>query len=87
MVGRKNNRYELAAGVCPKEVLITTNDDKIVNIKFAGGCEGNLEAIRLLTKGMEVDAVINLLSNTKCGKKATSCTAELCKLLTKMKSE
>ena len=51
--------------------------DKIRNIRFTGGCNGNLKAIAKLCEGMRAeDIAAKLLGNT-CGGKPTSCADQL----------
>ena len=50
---------------------------KIRNIRFTGGCNGNLKAIAKLCEGMcAEDIAAKLLGNT-CGGKPTSCADQL----------
>ena len=47
------------------------------NVKFTGGCPGNLQAISLLVEGMPAEEVIKKLQGITCGDKPTSCTDQL----------
>lgn len=60
-------------GVCASEITFDINDDKITNIKFYGGCNGNLKAIATLCEGMTVDEIEKKLKGNTCGFKPTSC--------------
>ena len=44
------------------------------NVKFKGGCNGNLKALAALTEGMTVDQVKDRLLGITCGLKNTSCS-------------
>ncbi|MEA4822479.1 MAG: TIGR03905 family TSCPD domain-containing protein, partial [Erysipelotrichales bacterium] len=46
-----------------------------------GGCNGNLKGISKLVEGKNVDDIIDLLKNTKCGNKNTSCPDQLARAL------
>ena len=62
-------------GVCATTIQFTRDGDKIRNIRFTGGCNGNLKAIAKLCEGMSAeDIAAKLLGNT-CGGKPTSCAA------------
>lgn len=64
-------------GVCASEILFDLDGDKVRNIKFIGGCNGNLKAISKLTEGMSVDEIEEKLRGNTCGMKKTSCTDQL----------
>ncbi len=74
-------------GVCSRAIDFTVEDGKITDIKFTGGCNGNLKGISELVKGMEIDEVINRLENIKCGFKSTSCPAQLAVALKQLKEK
>ena len=74
--------YRPDPGVCSRKIDITVNDDNIIeNVKFTGGCPGNLQGISRLVKGMTADQVITALSGVTCGAKSTSCPDQLAKAL------
>ena len=64
-------------GTCSREILFEIEDNKIVNVEFIGGCNGNLKGISSLVKGMDIDEVISRLEGTTCGMKSTSCPDQL----------
>lgn len=64
-------------GVCSRSIEITVEDDIVTDVKYSGGCNGNLKGIGELVKGMKVADVIEKLENIKCGFKNTSCPAQL----------
>ena len=68
-------------GVCSKKIEFDIIDDKLSNVKYTGGCNGNLKAISKLVEGMEVEEVIKRCKGIKCGFKNTSCTDQLVKAL------
>lgn len=51
--------------------------DIIKNVKFYGGCNGNLKGIGALVKGMQAQEVIKRCSGIRCGMKSTSCPDQL----------
>lgn len=68
-------------GVCSKQIIIEIEDDIIKSVKYIGGCNGNLQGIGALVKGMRVEDVIAKLDGIKCGMKNTSCPDQLANAL------
>lgn len=64
-------------GVCPMQIDFDINGDVITNIRFTGGCNGNLKAISKLVNGMTVDQIEGALKGNTCGRKSTSCADQL----------
>ena len=63
--------------VCAMEINFDIDGDKISNIEFIGGCNGNLKAISKLLDGMSVDYIESKLKGNTCGFKDTSCADQL----------
>ncbi len=74
-------------GVCSSSILIDVEDDIIKDVRYVGGCNGNLQGIGALVKGMKIDDVIERLQDIKCGFKNTSCPAQLAVALKEIKSK
>ncbi|MBR1726215.1 MAG: TIGR03905 family TSCPD domain-containing protein, partial [Muribaculaceae bacterium] len=53
----------------------------IQEVSFLGGCNGNLQGIGQLVKGMHRDQVISKLQGIRCGYKNTSCPDQLARAL------
>lgn len=70
------------SGVCSRAIDFDIVDNKLCNVSFQGGCNGNLKGIGSLVEGMEVDEAIKRLSGITCGYKSTSCPDQLAKALT-----
>lgn len=64
-------------GTCSQKIFFEIEDNKVKNVQFLGGCNGNLKGIGSLVDGMDVDEVIARLEGTTCGMKATSCPDQL----------
>lgn len=64
-------------GVCSQEINFEIEDNKVKNVSFIGGCNGNLKGIGSLVEGMDVNEVISRLEGITCGRKATSCPDQL----------
>lgn len=69
-------RYQ-TKGTCSREIIFEIEDNKVQNVEFIGGCNGNLKGISSLVKGMDIDDVIARLEGTTCGMKSTSCPDQL----------
>ena len=48
-------------GVCSRKINFDIVDGKLHNVRFTGGCPGNLAAISKLVEGMDALQVANLL--------------------------
>ena len=67
------------SGVCSILIEYDLDGDKVYNVKFTGGCNGNLKAIGILVDGMSVDELESKLSGNSCGMRPTSCADQLAK--------
>ena len=56
-------------------------DGVIKDVRFTGGCHGNLQGIAALIKGMRPEDVVARLEGIRCGQKQTSCPDQLAKAL------
>lgn len=74
-------------GTCSKMIELEIDGDTIKSVTFTGGCNGNLNGISSLVRGMKVDDVIARLKGTKCGFKNTSCPDQLAKALEEYKAK
>lgn len=68
-------------GTCSSMIDIETNGDIIEAVVFTGGCNGNLQGISALVKGMKIEDAIAKLKGIKCGFKNTSCPDQLARAL------
>ena len=73
-------------GTCSTHIELDIEDDKVKEVVFWNGCNGNLQGISRLVKGMAVSDVISRLKGIRCGTRSTSCPDQLCKALQEMKS-
>ena len=73
-------------GTCSSHIEIEVEDGVIKEVFFWGGCNGNLQGISRLVKGMKVDDVIAKLEGVRCGNRATSCPDQLCMALREMQA-
>ena len=68
-------------GVCSKCIYFDIEDNKVKNVSYVGGCNGNLKGISSLVEGMEITEAISRLEGITCGAKKTSCPDQLAKAL------
>lgn len=71
-------------GTCSDNIAIELEDGIVKDIKFGGGCDGNLKGISELVKGMKVSEVIKRLEGIKCGSNKSSCPDQLAQALREM---
>ncbi len=69
------------SGTCAREISFDYAGNKIYNIKFTGGCSGNLGAMSKLLDGQDMNKVCEMLEGNKCGPRATSCADQLVKAI------
>ena len=60
-------------GTCSREISFEIKDNKVYNIKFVGGCDGNLKAISKLCNGKDAQEIVDILKGNTCGPRKTSC--------------
>jgi len=69
-------------GTCSKLIHIELDDDNVIqDVRFFGGCNGNLQGIGALVKGQHPEAVIARLKGISCNGKPTSCPDQLARAL------
>lgn len=70
------------SGTCSRNIEFEITDDgKIGDVVFTGGCHGNLQGIAALVKGMKPADAIVRLEGIRCKDKPTSCPDQLAKAL------
>ena len=69
------------SGVCSQKIDFDIVDGKVHNVRFTGGCNGNLQGIGRLIEGMDVHEAISRLEDVRCGMKPTSCPDQLARAL------
>ncbi len=73
-------------GTCSRQILFDVDaENKIHNVRFIGGCGGNLQGIARLVEGKDIDEVEKLLMGIRC-KNNTSCPDQLSKAIGEYKA-
>ncbi len=69
-------------GTCSSEIIFDLDGDGTVhNLKFIGGCNGNLKAIASLVEGWNYKDIVARTAGNTCGPRSTSCADQLSKAL------
>lgn len=68
-------------GTCSYQIDLDVEDGVIKDIQFYGGCDGNLQGICSLVRGMKVEDVLPKIEGICCGMKTTSCPDQLARAL------
>ena len=80
-------QYEYkTSGVCSQRIFFEVEGNKVKNVQFVGGCNGNLKGIAALVEGMDIDDVITRVEGVTCGMKKTSCPDQLAQALKSAKN-
>ena len=74
-------------GTCSTKIDYEIEDNKIHNVTFTNGCNGNLKAISRLVEGEDVDKVIERLKGVTCGFRETSCGDQIARALEESKNK
>ena len=62
---------------CSTKIEFEIDGDRIINIKFTNGCDGNLRAIEKLLDGCTFAQIIEKCKGNTCRDRLTSCTDQL----------
>ena len=63
-------------GTCSTQIDLELEGNIVHNVKFTGGCNGNLQAIPKLVEGLTVEQVEEKIGGTSCNGRPTSCGAK-----------
>ncbi|MCD8381800.1 MAG: TIGR03905 family TSCPD domain-containing protein [Clostridiales bacterium] len=68
-------------GVCSREIRVELEEadgkQVIRSMEAVGGCNGNLQGIGALLKGMTPEEAISRMKGIRCGGKSTSCPDQI----------
>lgn len=68
-------------GTCSSKIYFDIENGIIKNVKFIGGCDGNLKAISKIVEGKNALEIAKLFKGNTCGYKSTSCADQLSKAI------
>ena len=67
----------LTKNTCSQVISLDLDGNVVHNVRFFGGCDGNLKAIPILVEGMTVEQIEEKLTGVQCGRRGTSCGDQL----------
>ena len=70
-----------SALVCSQLIDFELRDGKIHNLRYLGGCNGNLQALGALLEGATVEFALERLSGINCAGRGTSCSDQFARIL------
>lgn len=66
------------SGTCSTQIDFDKDENGVVtNIKFTGGCDGNLKAISKILDGWKASDIVAKVGGNQCRSKGTSCADQL----------
>ncbi|MDR1325853.1 MAG: TIGR03905 family TSCPD domain-containing protein [Treponema sp.] len=70
--------YEyLTTGTCSTKIRFDIRENRVYNVAFENGCNGNLKGIAILAEGMEAGELVKRLKGIQCKTRGTSCPDQL----------
>ena len=69
------------SGVCSRHMEIDVEDGVIQAVRVMGGCNGNLQGVASLLRGMRMEDAVRRMEGIRCGMKPTSCPDQLAQAL------
>ncbi len=65
------------SGTCSRQIIFEVDENnKLRNLKFIGGCSGNLQGVARLVEGKDIDEIQKTLQGVIC-RNNTSCPDQL----------
>ena len=62
---------------CSRFIDFDVEDNKVTNVRFTMGCNGNTLGVAALVEGMDINEVIKRLKGIDCNGRGTSCPDQL----------
>ena len=79
--GVRHITAETSALVCSRQIDFDLVDGTLRNLRYTGGCHGNLQALGALLEGQPVEFALERLSGIDCKGRGTSCSDQLARAL------
>ena len=70
-------------GTCSTKINFELKENRIHNISFENGCDGNLKALSILSEGMDAKELAAKLKGIRCDERPTSCGDQLAQAIEK----
>ena len=77
----------MTKGTCSQVIEVSGENGCIIDVKFYGGCHGNLQGLSRLVAGMKYEDVIERLNGISCNGKPTSCPDQLCRAIEQLMAQ
>jgi uncharacterized protein (TIGR03905 family) len=75
------------SGTCASQIQFDLNDGVVTNIRFRGGCSGNLKAISKIPEGWKAEDIEKTLLGNTCGPRPTSCPDQLARAVAQARAD
>lgn len=69
------------SGVCSQQIHFRIENGVLRDVRFVGGCNGNLQGIGRLVEGTPAEEVEAKLKGVSCGGRPTSCPDQLARAI------
>ena len=69
------------SGVCSQQIHFKIENGVLRDVRFVGGCNGNLQGIGRLVEGTPAEEIEAKLKGVSCGGRPTSCPDQLAKAI------
>ena len=74
------------SGTCSRAITFEVDEnDRVNNVRFQGGCNGNTQGVASLVEGMPREEIIERLLGIDCNFRGTSCPDQLAQALKAVK--
>ncbi|MGN0114059.1 MAG: TIGR03905 family TSCPD domain-containing protein [Acutalibacteraceae bacterium] len=74
------------SGTCSRAITFEIDEnDRVHNVRFQGGCNGNTQGVAKLVEGMPREEIIDRLLGIDCNFRGTSCPDQLAQALKAVK--
>ena len=73
-----------SALVCSRQIDFDLVDGTIRNLRYPGGCHGNLQALGALLEGQSAGFALERLTGINCKERGTSCSDQFTRVLRKV---
>ena len=74
-------------GTCSTNIELEVENNIVKEVAFWGGCNGNLQGICTLIKGMKLEDVRTKFDGICCGNKTTSCPDQIAKAIAELEKQ
>jgi uncharacterized protein (TIGR03905 family) len=71
----------ITRGTCASGIDLDVENGILKDVRFHGGCDGNLQGIAALVKGMDAAEAARRLRGIRCGHRPTSCPDQLARAI------